>query len=99
MAAFPTMSTRSLTLRSLASGPVRFAWDLLRLPILGVLVLLAPAVQFICGGLMVFGILVSIAFRISGVGASFPFWHMIGASLGFGAFVVLYYGLIALLSR
>jgi hypothetical protein len=75
------------------------AWDLLRLPLLAVLTLLAPAVEFVCGGLLIFGILVSIAFRISGVGATFPFWHMIGASLGFGAFIVLYYGLIALLSR
>ncbi len=99
MAAFPIMSTRSLPLRSLASRPLRLAWDLLRLPLLGLLVLLAPAVQFVCGGLLVFGILVSIAFRVSGAGATFPFWHMIGASLGFGAFIVLYYGLIALLSR
>jgi len=99
MTAFPIMSTRSHSIRSLASAPLRFAWDLLRLPLLGLLVLLAPAVQFVCGGLLIFGIFVSIAFRVSGVGAAFPFWHMIGASLGFGAFIVLYYGLIALLSR
>jgi len=93
------MSTQSLSLRSLASGPLRLAWDLVRLPLLAVLVLLAPAIEFVCGGLLIFGILVSIAFRVSGAGATFPFWHMIGASLGFGAFIVLYYGLIRLLSR
>jgi hypothetical protein len=99
MAAFSIMSTHSLSLRSLAAGPARFAWNLVRLPLLAVLTLLAPAVEFVCGGLLVFGIFVSIAFRISGVGATFPFWHMIGASLGFGAFIVLYFALIALLSR
>jgi len=86
-------------LRSIAAGSLRVAWDVVRLPLLAVLTLLAPVVQTLCAGLMLIGIVVSIAFKISAAGPHFPFWHMIGISLGFGAFVIVYYGLIRLLSR
>ena len=75
------------------------AWDVVRLPLLAVLVFLAPVVEFVCGGLLLLGLLVSIAFKISGAAAHYPFWPMVGLSLGFGLFVILYHALIALLSR
>jgi hypothetical protein len=86
-------------IRSVATGGLRLAWDVVRLPLLAVLSLLAPLVQTVCAGLMLIGVVVSIPFRISAAGPHFPFWHMIGISFGFGAFVIVYYGLIRLLSR
>ena len=77
-------------------GPL---WSLVRLPILGVLLFLAPVVDTVCGALLLLGLVVSIAFKISGAGASFPFWTMIALSLGFGLFVIFYHALIGMLSR
>lgn len=85
--------------RSFATGGLRLLWHAVRLPLLAVLTLLVPVVEFVCGGLLLLGLLVSIAFKISGAGAHYPFWHMVGLSLGFGLFVILYHALIALLSR
>lgn len=85
--------------RSLASGGLRLTWGVVRLPLLAVLSLLAPLVGTVCAGLMLLGLFVSFLFKISAAGPTFPFWHGIGISLGCGAFVIVYYGLIRLLSR
>ncbi|HEY6927023.1 MAG TPA: hypothetical protein VI653_26335 [Steroidobacteraceae bacterium] len=82
-----------------ASGVLRLAFEVVRLPLLAILTLFAPVIEFLCGGLLLVGLLTSIAFKISSVGPSFPFWHIVGISLGFGVFVFVYYALIRLLSR
>ena len=81
------------------SATLRPLWTLVRLPVLGLLLLLAPAVEWLCGALLLLGLLVSIAFKMSGAGDAFPFWSMIAASLGCGAFVILYHAVIGILSR
>ena len=88
-----------LKIRSGASSVLRLAFEVVRLPLLAILTLFAPVIEFLCGGLLLLGLLVSIAFKISNVGSSFPFWPVVGISLGFGVFVVVYYSLIRLLSR
>lgn len=93
------MNANSNSVRPIALGGLRLLWNLARLPTVAVLLLLAPAVEVVCGGLLLLGILVSIAFEVSGAGATFPFWHMIGLSLCFGVFVILYHAAIGLLSR
>lgn len=81
------------------SGCLRPLGSLARASVLGVLLLLAPAVEWVCGALLLLGLLVSFAFRLSGAGGAFPFWSMIAASLGFGMFVILYHAVIGILSR
>ena len=98
MARFTVMSAHPNT-RSFANGGLRLLWNAVRLPLLAVLTLLVPVVEVVCGGLLLLGLLVSIAFKISGAGAHYPFWPMVALSLGFGLFVILYHALIALLSR
>ena len=98
MAPSIAMKARPNTLRLELSGGARPLWYLLRIPVLCALLLLAPVVEFICGGLLLLGLLVSIAFRLSGAGADFPFWHMLALSLGVGGLVILYHGVIGLLS-
>ena len=88
-----------ISLRSKFSSSLRLLWTLARLPLLGLLLLLAPIVEWICGALLLGGLLVSFAFKISGAGGVFPLWPMIAASLGFGVFVILYHALIGVLSR
>ena len=79
------------------SGNLRPLWSLVRIPVLGLLLLFAPAVEFVCGGLMIFGLLIAIVFKISG--AAFPFWPVVAMSLVFGLFAIVYHALIGLLSR
>lgn len=77
---------------------VRMLGKAVRLPLLGILMLLEPFVRFVFGGAMVLGVFASIAFEISAAGPRFPFLAMLGLSLGFGVALFLYYGLVSLLS-
>jgi hypothetical protein len=77
MARFSTMGAHS-QVRSIIRGALRFTGEALRLPLLAVVSLLAPAVQVVCGGLFLLGVFVSIAFKVSGAGATFPFWLLTG---------------------
>lgn len=74
----------------------RVLWNVIRLPIAAVLILLEPVVGFICGLGMVLGVLTSILFEISAVGPRFPFLKALGISLSFGVILFLYYGLLSL---
>src|SRR5882757_1590127 len=73
------------------AATLRSLWTVARVSLLSVLLLIAPVVEWVCGALLLLGLLVSIAFKISGAGAGFPFWSMIAASLGFGIFVIFYH--------
>ena len=84
---------------SAPSSAARSIWKVVRLPLVGMLMLLEPAVRYICSLAMVLGIIASVAFEISAAGPRFPFFGMLALSLGFGVALFLYYGLIALLSR
>lgn len=84
---------------NMQSAAVRLCWNAIRVPVLGVLLLLEPAVRIICSCALVLGVLASVVFEFSAVGPRFPFLPMLGASLGFGAFLVLYEGLVALFTK
>ena len=92
------MGTRYNALRPHALGGLRTLWDFARVPILVVLLLLAPVVEILCGGVLFFGILVSVLYELSSAQGTYPFWHMILLSLSFGMFIVLYYAAVVLLS-
>jgi hypothetical protein len=77
----------------------RLLWNVLRFPLLGILLLLEPVVRYTFSVAMVLGIITSVAFEISAAGPRFPFLAMLALSFGFGIALFLYYGLIALLSR
>lgn len=81
------------------SATARLFWNALRVPVLGALVLIEPIVRVVCSVALILGIVASVVFELSAVGPRFPFLVMLGASLGFGALLVLYEGLIALLSK
>lgn len=59
-------------------------------PLIAGLLLLKPVVDFVCGFMATCGTLAAMAFEISAVGPGFPFLLMMGMSLGFGLFAVLY---------
>lgn len=78
---------------------VRILGKAVRLSLLGVLSLLEPIVRSLLSLGMMLGIVVSVLFESSAAGPRFPFAAMLAASLGCGMALVLYYGLIAWLSR
>jgi hypothetical protein len=84
---------------NMQSATGRLFWNAIRLPVLGALVLMEPVVRIVCSCALILGIIASVVFELSAVGPRFPFLVMLGASLGFGAFLVIYEGLIALLSK
>lgn len=84
---------------NMQSATGRLFWNAIRVPVLGTLVLIEPVVRIVCSCALILGIIASVVFELSAVGPRFPFLVMLGASLGFGAFLVLYEGLIALLSK
>lgn len=77
---------------------LRTSRTILVAPILALLMLLEPVVRWICSTALVLGLLVSVVFELSAVGARFPFLAGIGISLGFGLLLVIYYGLVSLLT-
>ena len=81
------------------SAAARICWNAIRVPVLGVLLLLEPVVRIVCSCALVLGVLASVVFELSAVGPRFPFLLMLGASLGFGAVLVLFEGLIALFTK
>lgn len=77
----------------------RLLWNLLRFPMLGILMLLEPVVRYALSVAMVLGVFASVAFELSAVGPRFPSLIVLASSLACGVALFLYYGLIALLSR
>lgn len=69
----------------------------MRAPILAVLLLCEPIVQFICAAALVLGLFAALILKVSGVGPHFPFVGMLAFAVGFGVALILYYRLIALL--
>jgi hypothetical protein len=84
---------------NMQSATGRLFWNAIRVPILGALVLIEPIVRIVCSCALILGIIASVVFELSAVGPRFPFLLMLAASLGFGAVLVLYEGLIALFSK
>ncbi len=80
-------------------GALRLIGLAVRLPLLGVLSLLEPVVRAVLSIAMVLGIVVSVLFEASAAGTRFPFLAMLAASLSCGVALILYYGLVAWLSR
>lgn len=99
MNAPPTVGRRLEFEHSTWTRAARLVWNSVRLPALGILVLLEPAVRFVCACGLVLGVATSVLFELSAAGPRFPFLWMLSLSLAFGIILFLYYGLIAWLSR
>ncbi|QOJ31399.1 MAG: hypothetical protein HRU81_04390 [Gammaproteobacteria bacterium] len=78
---------------------VRIVAKMLLVPILTTLVLLEPVVSFVCCFMMFGGVFAGILFEVSAVGPRFPFLVILWISLAFGALLILYHALIALLLK
>ena len=77
---------------------VRFAWEAVRLPILAFLRTLMPLVEFSLSVLAFFGVLIALLFKFLGL-PHFPFWGMLGFSIGCALLLMACQALTRLFSR
>jgi hypothetical protein len=73
-------------------------WRAVRLPVLALLVILEPIIAFACGALALLGVLTTLLFKLVGP-PHFPALTMLMLSLGFVFVLIVYEGLIRVLSR
>ena len=67
----------------------RFAWQAIRMPLLVFLMIVEPVVRFVMVAVALLGILAAFFFEFSGAAPHFPFWLILGLSLGCGALVIV----------
>jgi len=78
----------SFLLKAMAIG-----WQIARLLIVALLMLVEPILGFVLCGLAVIGVIVSVILKFSGAAPKFPFWSAIAISVGlYLAFLV--YGVV-----
>lgn len=78
---------------------ILLSWQVIRLPILATLVTLEPLVTLILNGVALLGILMSLFFEYVVQLPNYPFWLMMGISIGSVLCLMGYYFLIRLFSR
>ena len=86
-----------ITLGFLA-GLLWLAWQAIRLPILTLLVMFAPIVNFALSALALVVALTAFFWKLSDSRPGFPFWSILVASLACVLLLALYHTLIRLLS-
>lgn len=79
-------------------GIVHFSWSAVRLPLLALLVTMEPIVCWVLSAIAVLGVLVSLLFEFVVRLPNYPFWLMLGLSVGIAALQIPYYLLIRLFS-
>jgi len=72
-------------------------WQLIRLPLLALLVILEPVVQFVLCGVALLGTLCAFFFKFTSVRAGAHFWLLLALSLGCLFVLWVYYLAIRLL--
>jgi hypothetical protein len=80
-------------------GLARLGWHAIRLPILATLAVLEPVVRTLLSGLALLGILMALFFEYLIRLPNFPFWLMIGLSIGCALLLTAYYSLMRLFAN
>ena len=83
--------------RMLQWGVLWVLWQVVRLPVLAVLLVFEPFVSLILTAFGVLGIVVALILRFSGDLPHFPFWLMTAFSVGAVLLLTAYHALIGLL--
>jgi hypothetical protein len=89
---------RPSAIRRTGVWSVRMVWQLLRLPVLATLVVLEPLIRVALSIIATLGIVMTLFFEYVLHVDQFPFWLMLGISIGAATLLVPYYLLIRLFS-
>lgn len=74
-------------------------WRAIRLPLIAVLKIAEPIARFVLTAVALLGVLVAFFFKYSDAAPRFPFWLVLGLSLGCGALVVVLSAVMRQLAR
>ena len=74
-------------------------WQVVRLPVLAALFVLEPFVSLILTAFGFLGIVVAVIMKVSHDLPHFPFWEMVGFSVGALLLQMAYHALVSILSR
>lgn len=74
------------------------AWQTIRIPIAVILQACEPIVRLLLSAASLLGVLTALLFRAVGP-PQFPFWRVLGLSVGFGLLLAAYQALVRLVSR
>jgi hypothetical protein len=85
--------------RTLTWGVLWVVWQVVRLPVLAALLVLEPFVNLVLTAFGFLGIVVAVILKLSGDLPHFPFWLVMGFSIGAILMLMAYHALIGLLSR
>lgn len=80
-------------------GALRVAWHAIRLPALTLLVVMEPLICRTLTLLAILGVLTAFFWQLFGKQPHFPFWIVLGISIGVGMLKIPYYLLIRLFSK
>jgi|SRR5579863_852082 len=93
----PVAESRPTFAADLGRCALWVVWQSIRLPLFLFLLVLEPVVTFVLGGLALLGVLTALFWRFCGP-PNFPFFLMLGISLGFALAVVVYRKLLRFLA-
>ena len=82
----------------MAWGILWVLWQVVRLPVLAVLLVLEPVVNLILTAFGFLGIVVALILKLSGDLPQFPFWLMLAFSIGAILLLMAYHALIGVFS-
>lgn len=74
-------------------------WQVLRLPVLAVLIVLEPLVSLVLTAFGFLGIVMALILKFSGDAPRFPFWLTVAFSIGALLLLMLYHLLMRIFSR
>jgi hypothetical protein len=86
---FPVTDSRPNIAADLGRRALCLVWQAIRLPLFAFLLVLEPVVTFVLGALALLGILTALFWKFFGP-PNFPFFLMLGISLGFELALILY---------
>ena len=84
--------------RTLAWSVLWVLWQVVRLPVLAVLLVLEPFVNLVLTAFGFLGIVIALILKFSGDLPHFPFWLMMAFSVGAILLLMLYHTLIGIFS-
>jgi len=95
----PASTTEFEYNRSLLRGLGRVLWNMIRVPIVAILLLLEPVVSFVCSAGLILGIVTCIVWELSSAGPKFPLGKMLVFWFGCPVILFLYHALLSLFVR
>jgi len=95
---FPASGSERHPAAALLAGLTALLWQIVRFPVLALLIILEPVVRFVLCSCALIGTLGAFFIRLALHRSEFPFWGTLALSIGCVAMLALYYAAMRLFS-